>query len=267
MDVFKYSNYRLLIQAQVAQNAQVKGYHGKLAAAAGCQSSYFSRMLAGQANLNSDQALGLALFWGLTETESDYFLLLVEMDRTSFGPMKDRLKRKLNDLKTASQQISSRLQSVDHLDSIAAETYYSSWQWIAIHIIVGIEEFRNSASISRRLNLPPEWVEQVLQKLHAMKLIEMRPDGWKIKGGHVHLPNQSPLTTLNHMNWRQKAMTDAAMRSTDNLHYTSVQSHSVDDFYRIRDQWLESVDKMRRTIAPSKDEELSCICLDFFKVY
>lgn len=265
-EIYQFNDFRRFVLSQVTRHSGVRGYQGKLAHAARCQPSYFSRMINGKATLNGDQAMGLALFWQLDEKETDYLLLLLELEHTQFGPMKSRIRAKLERIRAPAPDLADRFNTAGLPDSHAAETYYSAWQWMAIHLITGISRYRTSQAIAGRLNLPAEHVESVLGKLAEMKLMDRGPTGWKLPDGHTHLPKTSALTTINHLNWRQKALTDVSTQRKDSLHYTSVQTHSTEDFYKIRDVFLESIDRSRNLVAPSKNEELSCICIDFFPV-
>jgi hypothetical protein len=59
---------------------------------------------------------------------------------------------------------------------------------------------------------------------------------------------------------------DSQLHGTDALHYTVVQSHSIDDFETLKSIWLEAIDKARAVMKRSADEEVTAVCLDFFRV-
>jgi hypothetical protein len=49
------------------------------------------------------------------------------------------------------------------------------------------------------------------------------------------------------------------------LHYTAVHSLSQADFHKIREQLLGMLDRTRAIIAPSAEEDLACLTVDWFR--
>ena len=205
-------------------------------------------------------------FSGLDQQETDYLLLLLELEHTQFGPMKSRVRAKLERLRAPAPNLAERFNTAK--SPIRARPkriipHGNGWRFISSP--------ESPSTVHRKplrpgLTFQENTVENVLGKLAEMKLMEKGPTGWKLHDGHTHLPKTSALTTINHLNWRQKAITDVSTQRKDSLHYTSVQTHSNEEFYKIRDVFLESIDRSRNLVAPSKNEDLSCICIDFFPV-
>lgn len=266
-NIFLYHDYKDYLKARIESAEPRHGYISQLAAAAHCQRSYLSQVINSNVQLTSDHALGLSKYFRLTEKETDYFLLLVELARAASLSLKERIKSKLEKLRKESITLSKRVnaQTIDQTSS-KLDQYYSSWVWIAIHIIVSIPEFQTTESISQKLGVPEVLVQKTLEKLKHMGYVNNKNNKWSYKGADMHLSHDSPLVNLHHNNWRQRSQLDSALLSEESVHYTSVFSMTEYDYVILRDKILEWIDESRKIIGPSAPETLVCFCLDFFKV-
>ena len=70
------NNYKKFIKEQVNKNKSIKGYQSKLADEIGCQRAYLSRVINGEQHFTLEHGVKAAEFWGLSATETDYFLNL-----------------------------------------------------------------------------------------------------------------------------------------------------------------------------------------------
>ena len=268
MTIFNHLDYKEVILKYIDANATVRGYQRQLAEAAKCQKSYFSHMLHNEkTHLNQEQMLRLAMFWNLSTLETDYFLELLGLAKTTFEPLRRRIKGRLQSLKGATENLSQRYaEAVGLLPANHEATYYSSWVWSAVHMLVGLDEYQTPETISARLQIPVATVRSSLLALQGMGLIRLERQRWKIKPGHMHLPRESPLTATNHMNWRHRAVLDSQSPTSEGLHYTVVHSHSVKDLEKIKDLLLKTIDTTREAIKKSADEEVTCLCIDLFRL-
>jgi hypothetical protein len=75
MEIFGFNDYRSYLSHRLANDdeGRYRGYHKKLADAARCQSSHLSQVLASNANLTLEQAMGLASFWNMNAQELSFF--------------------------------------------------------------------------------------------------------------------------------------------------------------------------------------------------
>lgn len=265
MTVFDYLDSRAYLVDDVERNGKVTGYKTKLAAAAGCQKSYLSQVLRGHWNLTQEHGLGLCQFWNFSELETDYFLELVSYTKVSLPGLKQRIKKKLQTIKSSHQDLGSRFQE-NKVAERNQKIYYSSWHFGALHILSSIPAYQTVEAMSSRLSLPPAFIKDCLLELKRMGLVKDVQGRWEIQHGHIHLSRTSELNSFNHSNWRQRAVLDSQSKDTDGLHYTVVQSQSVEDFQKIKDLLLKTIDQTRKVVASSREEEAVGFCLDFFRV-
>ena len=263
---FKYNDYKDLIRDAISSNTELRGYQGKIAEAGRCQKSYFSKVLNGDAHLNTDQAMGISEFLQLNEDETEYFLELVSLARSSYPPLLKRIKGKLRLLREK-QEKGAKAAGASEIVSNNEWQYYSQWHWSAIHIIVGISRFQTVAAISKSLNLNESIVLETLVGLQHQGLVEIKNGRWNIKPVHRHLDSNSPLNTMNHTNWRNKAIQDSQRFDSESLHYTSVQTHSLEDTNQLKEILLRTILKTRNLVKVSEpDEQMTAICIDFFRL-
>lgn len=81
MSLFEFSNYRDYIRYRLNQKREIRGYHSRIARAAGCQKSFLTQVLKEQLNLSRDHAAALTEFFKFSEQEANYFLALVDFER------------------------------------------------------------------------------------------------------------------------------------------------------------------------------------------
>jgi uncharacterized protein (TIGR02147 family) len=213
--LFNYHDYKDFLKMKINSPEGARGYIRKLAAAASCQTSYLSTVLHSYHHLTPDHACGLCQFWNFTESETDYFLLLVDYSRCGTVILRDRLKRKIKSIQTERENLSKRLDRQSLPAAIDEAVYYSSWVWSALHILTSINEYQSVESIANRLQLPPEYVLTCLTKLEKLELVKNVKQKWIHSSASIHIPRESPLVAIHHNNWRQKAVLHSQMFHVD----------------------------------------------------
>jgi len=266
-NLFLFNNYKDFLNAQVEENQKVYGYKSQLAGAAHCQKSFLSAILSRESSTHftPDHACGLAEFWNFTPREKDYFLTLVDRARAGTPELQTHLESRLARIKEKNEKLAARFEQKE-LAAKWQPTFYSSWYYGAIHILVTIPQYQTSEAISKRMGLPVSIIKQILQQLSEMKLIKYEESRWKIAENSVHLPNDSPLNLMNHSTWRQRALTDVIEQNPSGIHYSAVYSLSHQDIEKLRQKILEFLEETRQLVIPSKEEDLIGLCLDFFRV-
>jgi len=266
MEIFRFESYREYLRRQIEANSGQRGYLTKLAKGANCQKSYLTLVVRGEVHFTPEHAMGLAEFWGLSDLESDYFLDLVSFERASTPSLRAKLKKRLVELQKANSDLGKRY-SESGIDSSEAQAiYYSAWHMSAIHVTLSIPGTQSAEEISEKLQLPLEIVRTGLAKLREIGVVKNDGSKWKAAKGNLHVGKDSMFNSLNHQNWRTRAVADSQRKDSAGLHYTAVQSVSRDDFRKIRELLLKSIDQQRKIVAPSKDEILATFCCDWFEV-
>jgi hypothetical protein len=218
--------------------------------------------------LSMDHAFVLSKFWKFSDLEQEYFLTLLQLARSGRKEYRAHLHEKMAQMKEQNANLAKRFQK-PRIESDKFETlYYTNWHMGAIHFILTIPKYRKAETIALRLGLPLTLAESSLKLLEEMGLAKYSKatNTWTATQSNIHLPKVSPVSPINHMVWRQKAYTSIFHPEQKNLHYTGVHTLSQKDLERIRSLLTESIEKARAIIDPSLEEELVCLCLDFFVI-
>lgn len=260
-------NYIDVIKHQITLNEKmVYGYKAKLAQAAGCQRSYLSQVLSAQTHFTLEHAIRVCHFWNYRKIETDYFINLVEYNRSGSQELREYFKNKLNLIREDQENLTKRFQAKEVLPQEKAAIFYSSWQYMAVLSVLTIPKFRTAAAISQRFAIKEETTLKILQQLNELGLVIKKGAEWLPCENTIHVSRSSPFNSLNHANWRNQAVQNAFIGNTDDVHYTSVCSISKNDFIQIKDLVFKLIDKSRDIVGPSTEEDVYCLTCDWFKV-
>lgn len=265
--VFSFKEYRELIRYRI-EAADEKGYKGRLAEAAGCKGSYLSQVLNDTVHLTPEHAFGIAAFWGLSPSETEFFLLLVHQERAGSRALRQYYADKIRSLKQDALDVAKTVQkdSQSFSDPALTTLYFANWHIAAIHLLIGIPGYQESPAIEKRLQLSEKSVSEALHLLAKLNLAERRDGKWRPLQNDIHVPKDSPLANLAHMHWRQRAMAAQQKEEGILLQFSALNSVALSDLPRLRETLYDAIAAYRAIAQPSAEEELICLNIDFFKV-
>lgn len=268
INLFQFENYKQALNAAIAANGRKRGYKAWLADALGCQRSYLSQVLNADADLSPEHAINLASHWDLPASQAEYFLLLVQSARAGNSRLKSFYQAKAKVLREENENLAKRLQS-PHLRGVEQQAeYYSAWYYAAIHIIVTIPEFQSVEAVASRLGLSRRKVAETLDALTEMGLVRRHGARFSATEKQIHLGKRSPLDSVNHAQWRAKAVEEARAHlgpgKESGIHYTCVHSLSRSDQEKLRQMMLDFIENTRAVALPSKEETLLVLTCDLF---
>ena len=266
VDIYFFNDYRLFIKARVREEKEQWGIWAKLAKAASCQATYISQAMSGKVQLTPEQMIGLGEFFNLSEEETDFLLLLLEHSRAGTKALRDRIGRKIEKIRKEREDIAKRFQQPRVSPGARENLYYSAWYWAALHIIITIPKYQTPLAISQRLSLSEDFVTVAMGELAHHGILILENGKWKLAMADVHVPKDSPMVSLHHNNWRQRAVLDSANPTHSGIHFTAVYSLSITDFQRLKDFMMDLIEKSRKLVGPSKEETLVCMTCDLFEV-
>lgn len=264
MDVFKYKDYRELINAWI-QSEQRSGTRTRLSRAAGCSPAWMSRTLSGSAQLTPDQALGVCEYFRFNEKEADYFLLLVDYERASTLALKKRILSKLKQFEKESRQFSASVKTDSNLADEDYARYYSTWIYAAIHVATMIQDV-SLEDIAKLLRVSEEKILDVLSDLKKMGLVINQASQWRATSKNIHLPAEHPMANIGHVIWRNYTIRSLQEHTAKGLHYSAIHCLSKKDRDRLREKLKETVLGFRKAIEDSPSESLAVFCLDWMEL-
>lgn len=265
--LFEADDYKNLIRNFLHENRPQRGLQARLARAAGCQPSFLSQALNSHVQLTLDHAAGLAQFWNLEPEEEEFFYTLCEHSRASTPRLKSFYEKKIKKMRKNQNLLSARLKQEDISESQKHHIYYSAWHYSALHVLVSIPHYQNVGNICERFpELSPLRVKQTLETLAKIGLVKFSNNKWRVTKSHIHLASDSPMIAVHHSHWRQRAITNSVKAQENDLHYSVVQAMSRSDAHKLKALVVECIEKNKKLVAPSQEEEMYCFNLDLFVV-
>ncbi|MCX6124283.1 MAG: DUF4423 domain-containing protein, partial [Proteobacteria bacterium] len=171
--------------------------------------------------MTAEQAIGLASFWHLAPLEVEYFLTLVHLARAGVPKLKKYYEQQAERIRRAGHSVTQRMAG-EQIGANEACEYYSNWHWMAIHTLLAVPGHTTAPKIARRLGISESIVARSLTTMQGWGLVIREAKGWNILKDNLHLPNTSPMTRVNHANWRRRAELDMERENENSLHYTAV---------------------------------------------
>lgn len=266
MSIFNFDNYREFLQNHLASLPKKgRGEIAKMAKALGVHSTLMSLILSGQRELSNEQAYMLAQYLNLTDTETDFFCALVQLDRTSQHQYKKHLKKNLDKMRSEALKLSNRVIHDRKLSAEEQSIYYSSWIYSAIRLLSSTKEKGITINdIIERFKLDRKKVVAVLQALQNAQLVTEEKDHYLLGSQIVYLEKDSPHVVKHHSNWRLKALSKADRLDEQELMFTFPHSISKKDFLKVREQIADLLKSVSATVKESPAEDIACLNIDYF---
>lgn len=266
ISIFSYTDYKDYFVCHFKELGEPWGYWNKMAKAISCQPAYLSRCLYDKTQLTVDQIINASHFLSLSNTETEYLICMLEYARATTKSTQEYFLNRLNVIRNENENLKTRLKKDNIRNDVDQPLYYSSWLWMAIHFATSIEELQTIESISKRFQITPVHTLQILEKLSSMGLVTKEGNKWIFLSGEFHLSKESPLIAAHHQNWRTRAVIDSQDQSKEGLHYSAVYTLSKKDFIVLKEEMINWINKARKIVSPSKEEEIVCFSLDLFKI-
>lgn len=175
MNVFRSLNHRQILTdfLSVQRSAGDKLSFSALADLIGVQKTYVSRIMAGTACWSADQAFAIAIELAMQPDEQEYFLLLVEIERTGLESRRKALQKQLRELRRRNLRSHKALESkVLQFDAALMAEYFADPYHSLVHVYLSLAKYRkNMAQLARVLGLTLPHVQRILHRLEEMGVV------------------------------------------------------------------------------------------------
>ncbi|MGZ3748224.1 MAG: TIGR02147 family protein, partial [Pseudobdellovibrionaceae bacterium] len=264
-EIFDYADYRLyLVQWISSQPKKGRGLRAALAQAIHSPISHISQVLKGVSDLTLEQAEDANEFLGHASEHAEYFLLLVQRARAGTPRLKKRIEAQMQRIREKRLLLKNRIEIKTSISNQDQAEFYSSWLYVATHILLTIEEFQTREKVAQYFEISPSKAAEILHFLQSVGLVEQRAGRFLVGQARIHLSHDSPMVSRHHINWRLQAIRSLEKGDrSSSLHYSSVVSIARDDVLRIKSLLVKSIETAKQIIKDSKEQELHSLCLDF----
>jgi uncharacterized protein (TIGR02147 family) len=213
-----------------------------------------------------EQGEYLNRFLGHNYLESEFFLLLIQSSRASTPELRERIQIQILEIRSERTKFKQRIEYKTNVTEQDQITYYSHWYYSAIHIACTIPALRTREALADHLGLGVERVNDVLEFLLSCGLVEKVEGKFEARVNRLFLDNDSKMLARHHANWRTQALKSLDRHKDADLHFSGVFSLAKSDVIKIKELLIQSVNKVRGLVKPSKEEEVHSLTLDFFEV-
>lgn len=266
MSVFEFDSYRQFISESVKKMPRRgHGQMAKLAQFINTSPVIVSQVMKGSRDFTPEQAHDVADYFGLNDMEKDYFLLLLQVNRAGSHKLKAFLNKKLDELKNKSKNLKNRIDPTNEINPEATAQFYSNWIYAAISLYVILPGEHTAESISEYFDYPLAKTRTCLEFMKTNGLIIEKNNHYYSSPKHTHVTKDSPYVIPHHCNWRNKAIEKLHKEDDDELFFTFPMAISKGDKEKIYKMLITSIEKINKIAQTTKDEELACLNIDFFK--
>jgi uncharacterized protein (TIGR02147 family) len=263
-DVFKEINYRSFLRKAFPQSGLGRGQRKALATHLRCQTSFISLVLTDRVHMSEDLLYQAGHFLKLRPDELRFLMLTYHHERAAHPQLKRYYRDQMTEILQARSQVQERIKANQNVPPEVQARYYSSHVYALVHTAVMNSRLRQVESLSKELNLSPGRVEEILGFLLEWGFIKRDAGEYRTGLTRLHLPEESPFIHQHHRSWHLEAMGAMTNANKKNLNYSGVLSISEKDADQVREILLETIEKIEKLVAPSEDEELIGLVMDFF---
>lgn len=264
--LYEYKSYKEYLGSLAGPRNERSGHRAAMAKALRCQPTYISQVLYGNAHLSLEQAEQLSEHLGFTRDEKQFFILMIQKDRSGTKSLESFFNEQMQELLRKRMILTERLGTKTVLSEAQQTVYYSSWQYAAIHIALTIPELQTASSLSENFRISKSRLNTILDFLLSAGLAKQEGSRYLTGDVQVRVGNSSPNIIKHHANFRHQAIDSLERETLQDLHYSGVVSLSKEDAVKIKDETLKFIQGALKTIRASKEEELFCLNIDFFNL-
>lgn len=212
LNVFAAHNYRDILKNCLTAKKVKHAKHFtfiNLAKACRVQRTYVSAVINGRAHLSSDQLFDACCFLEMSDDETQYAILVMELERSSSQQRRKKLKYDIEQIRSRnmkSTQYVAMTSSAPQTSSDSIE-FYLDVNAQLIHMFLTIPRFRTDPlNLRKMFNLDAATFELLLKKIANAGLIRVSQRKIEILKDDFYLPPSSNLYPAFRSNMRLKAL-------------------------------------------------------------
>lgn len=264
--IYDYLDYRNFLAEQFPSKGVGRGGRSALAQFLNCELSFVSLVLNKKTHFSFEHAFSVAEFLKLTPQETEFFLLLVSKNRAGSKKLEAYYESKLAALLEKRTAIRDRIQTDQTLGLEQQLEYYSHWAYTAVHMCLLNRKLNHAEEIAKYLGVPVVQIKKILEFFLSTGLAKQEGGGIHSGPVRMHIPNDSPLVSRHHANWRLRSLETLSGPKPGDLRYSLIMSVSKKDAERIRALFLDAIQNAEPIFMNSEDETVQSLSLDFFEV-
>ncbi len=268
MTVFDFNDYKEFTLKKIKSFPKKgRGQLLQIAKLLDIHTTMVTHIFKGNSHLNIDQSLLLATHFGLNQLETEYFVTLVNRDRSINGNgSREYFSTQLSRLKDRTLNLKERIESKTTLKEEDQAIFYSAWYFSAVRLITALKGFSSAEVIAKHFGLSQKTVNRVIEFLVSRGLCKNENGKLSIGETQTFVDRDSLLIQRHHSNWRLRIMEQLHEVHNDELVFTNPITIAKKDFAKIREELVLFIDKYRQIADPSDPQELCCLNIDWVRI-
>lgn len=267
MNIFEFDDYKRFLRHFIeTQPKKGRGVVKALGEYLGIDPSQVSQVLSGGKDFTEEQGMRLSQYIGLSDLGTEYFLILLQIERAGSKDLRQHYLRKRDQIKKTSLNVKEHIPKARELSDYEKSVFYSSYVYSAIRLSTSIGQGLSMNEIVARFDLPRDRVTKIVQFLLSTNLCREQGGRYVMGEQMTHIDRSSPLLLRHHHNWRVKALERSENLSEQELQFTGPVSLSAEDFQKIRSNLVEVINKSIETVKKSEASDVACLLIDWFWV-
>ncbi|MCB0390737.1 MAG: TIGR02147 family protein [Bdellovibrionales bacterium] len=267
VNLFKYDDYKNYVKERL--KTYPRNGHGqlrKISEYLGVNSVQMSHVFNGDRDLNTEQALELTTYFKLSPLETEYFVLLVQIERAGTHKLKTHYKKQLLEKRKEGLSSRQRIQGAKEITEAVKAEYYSSWINSATRLCLLLNHIQEAKSVAKHLNVPLSLIEKTIEFLIEYGFCKVEDGEIKVVDQILYLAPNSPLVAQQHINWRLKGIEKVRSLREDELFFSGQMTLATSDILMIQEELRALIANVTTKIKNSQDEELACLNIDWFRI-
>ncbi|MGE4130415.1 MAG: TIGR02147 family protein [Bdellovibrionales bacterium] len=267
MWIAEFTNYKNFLKESI--KAAPKNGRGRAAALARHLKTspiVVSQILNQDRELTQDQAVKVAAFFGLDERATEYFIFMVGFSRAESKDLKAFYENKMDKIRLEARKLKSNVVGKEFLSEAEKGVFYSNWYYAAVSCLVSIKGNQTLDAISNYFSeLPKAKIVEITSFLVASGICNQE-GGYILPGVTSSFVSEpSPYLNNHRRNWRLKAVEAFSEHNPESIHTSFPVSVSKKDSEIFRKELHAFVKSFSERIAPSPEEKLMCLNIDWFE--
>lgn len=237
--IFECKDYRTFLKTTLVEKSQNReGYSLRaFADKISVSNSFLSEVLNSKKSLSVELAFKIALKLDLTDLESQYFCLLVQLEQEKDQAFREEILKRLTSLNPKRKTYDL---SLDLFKAI------SEWYHTAILELTFLTGFKmNALNISKKIDITKVEAEMALDRLLRLEMLELDKNG-NYKRAHDYMLTQSTIPNNAFKEYHKKLLEKA----TSSLYTQTPQERvSASDVLAMDSKYIKEVDRLSQEFS------------------
>ena len=269
MSLYKHNDIRDYVKELLSRRP--RGGRGELqiiAKTLGVHSTLISQIMSGLRSFTEDQAHELCQYFELNDVESEYFLMLVQIEKSTTSKYKSFLKNKLAHFRQQAEKISKSFTYENELTDMQKSIYFSSWKYSAIRIFCSLDpDGQSLENIMAKFSLTRIKALGMINFLCESRLCDKKDDSYVVGQQRVYIDKGSIYFQKHHLNWRLKSVEKSENPTDDDKLYTVILGVTEKDYQKFKVEITQLLSTFSKTLEQTENpDRLVCFNCDLFQV-